>query len=220
MSLPGVHGDHCNDLGRAFVSMTPAENNANNLHNPNNSNVDYTSYNDERGKNGGATANNGEDRAQTRHDHPAAATSSGPSGPGPNLTAGSSAVNNDKRFATAYGTVMWPTLPGVTASSETLAPAAEPPSSAEMLPASVRSALAAATRPQEGGEGGEAGVLDLAARPIRSDAWSVKPSPLLKGEARGNMAGRPGVVGGAKRRGVPKPNVGAESPRFLSRGNA
>lgn len=208
MSLPGVHGDQRNDLGQTFVSIAPVENNANDLHIPNNSNVDSTSYNDDRDKNGGATTINGEDRAQTRHDHPTATTTSGPPEPGPTLTSGSSTVSNDKRFATAYGTVMWPTLPGVTASSETLAPAAEPPSSAEMLSASVRSALAAATRPQEGVEGGEAGVLDLIARPIRSDAWSVKPSPLLKGEARGDMSGRGG--GGAKRRGVPKPNVGAE----------
>lgn len=118
-------------------------------------------------------------------------------GPGPCL------IDSDgKRFRTAYGTVMWPTLPGLTASQTLPAPAAEPPS-AETLYATIGLPPGAARAEKGEREGGSlAGSSEPIARPISSDAWSVNPPPPgPRGRTRG------GTGGGAKQKSAAKPNV-------------
>lgn len=92
----------------------------------------------------------------------------------------------DKRFATAFGNVMWPALPGLTGlGTSTAAPAAEPPSAA-----------ISAERTMEDRQQVEADAVDAVVRPISSDAWSATVPAPSKGRARG-------VAGGKRRTAQP-----------------
>lgn len=118
------------------------------------------------------------------------------SGPGPCLIDA-----NGKRFRTAYGTVMWPTLPGLTGQTLT-APAAGLPS-AEMMTLSPAIGSSPGAAGAEKGEGGTlTGSMKPIARSISSDAWSVNLHvPASKGKARG------GTGGAAKQKCAAKLNV-------------